>query len=124
MSISLPIGLRLHDAAPGTLPQRLATAREQGFTCAHLALSKTIEGFKMSDAAGRLTGAFAAEINAMFDAAGQTCALLGCYQQLTDPNPETLAATQNCYRAHLRFAPQMAAQLVGSETPAGQLTFE
>ncbi|MBQ9265214.1 MAG: sugar phosphate isomerase/epimerase [Clostridia bacterium] len=124
MPISLPIGLRLHDAAPGTLSQRLAMAREQGFTCAHLALSKTVEGFQMSQAATRLTDAYAAEIKALFDANNQACALLGCYQQLTDPNPETLAATQNCYRAHLRFAPQMAAQLVGTETPAGSLTFE
>ena len=34
------IGIRLHDTAPGSLKDRLGFAREQGFCCAHVALSK------------------------------------------------------------------------------------
>jgi len=44
------IGIRLHDTAPGTLEQRLGFAKAQGFSCAHLALSKVIDGFSMDDA--------------------------------------------------------------------------
>ena len=38
--IKANIGLRLHDAKPGTLAERSASAASQGFECAHLALSK------------------------------------------------------------------------------------
>ncbi len=36
----MQIGIRLHDIAPGTLEERVEIAHEQGFTCAHLALTK------------------------------------------------------------------------------------
>ena len=35
----MKIGIRLHDTIPGTLEQRLAFVRGQGFECTHLALS-------------------------------------------------------------------------------------
>ena len=38
----LQIGIRLHDIEPGTLEQRVMRAHEQGFTCGHLALAKTV----------------------------------------------------------------------------------
>ena len=48
------IGIRLHDTAPGTLRQRLAFIRRQGFSCAHIALSKVIDGFDMAEAPEKL----------------------------------------------------------------------
>ena len=113
----MDIGIRLHDMAPGTLEQRLATAHQQGFTCAHLALSKTIPDFKMSDSTVRLTPEWAKELHDLFASHDLSCVLLGCYMQLTDPNPESLAKTQECYRAHLRFGKQMGVTMVGTETP-------
>ena len=38
----MQIGIRLHDIEPGTLEQRVMRAHEQGFTCGHLALAKTV----------------------------------------------------------------------------------
>ena len=38
----MQLGIRLHDTNPGTLEERLVMAKEQGFTCVHLALGKTI----------------------------------------------------------------------------------
>ncbi|MBR1584451.1 MAG: sugar phosphate isomerase/epimerase [Clostridia bacterium] len=113
----LKIGIRLHDMAPGTLAQRLAAARAQGFCCAHVALSKTVAGFQMKDAPQRLTADFAAQVKQDFDAAGLECALLGCYQQLANPDAEALEKTLACYRAHIRFARMMGARMVGTETP-------
>ena len=49
------IGIRLHDTAPGTLKERLAFAKEQGFSCAHVALSKVLDDFAMKDAPEKLT---------------------------------------------------------------------
>jgi hypothetical protein len=45
------IGIRMHDAAPGTLSERAGFIREQGFSCVHLALSKTIDPKLMEPAA-------------------------------------------------------------------------
>ena len=45
------IGIRLHDTAPGTLKERLSFARAQGFTCAHVALGMTLEGFPQTTVA-------------------------------------------------------------------------
>lgn len=112
------IGIRLHDTLPGTLAQRLACARAQGFSCAHLALSKALEGFSMKDAPQLLTEERAAQVRRDFAAQGMQCAVLGCYLTLADPDEEQARRTLEIYRAHLRFAPWMGAQVVGTETPA------
>ena len=112
------IGIRLHDTAPGTLRERLFFARSQGFSCAHTALSKVLEGFRMEDAPEKLTEEFASGIQADFDASGMECAVLGCYLNLADPDPERRARTQEIYKAHLRFAAMIGARVVGTETYA------
>ena len=56
------IGIRLHDTKPGTLKERLAFAKAQGFTCAHVALSKVLDDFAMEDAPGKLTDEYAAAV--------------------------------------------------------------
>ena len=112
------IGIRLHDTAPGTMEERLRSARAQGFTCAHLALHMTEPGFAMADAPERLTEDYAAVIRQRFADTGMSCAVLGCYLNLADPDPESRWRTQEIYKAHLRFAPMMGALVVGTETYA------
>lgn len=111
------IGIRLHDTAAGTLAQRLAFARAQGFSCAHLALSKAIQGFSMADAPSLLTEELAAGVSRDFADQGMDCAVLGCYLALTDPVEEERRRTQEIYRAHLRFSRMIGAGVVGTETP-------
>ena len=101
------IGIRLHDCAPGTLRERLGFAARQGFACAHVALSKTVDGFDMADAPELLTDAFAAELRTDFSAQRMQCAVLGCYLNLADPDAESRRRTQEIYKAHLRFAPSL-----------------
>lgn len=112
------IGIRLHDTLPGNLAQRLAYAKAQGFSCAHLALQKALDDFAMEDAPEKLTMDFATQVRQTFQAQGMECAVLGCYLNLADPDAESRARTQEIYRAHLRFAPMMGARVVGTETPA------
>ena len=112
------IGIRLHDTAPGNLRERLAFAREQGFTCAHVALSKVLEDFSMAEAPEKLTAEYAARVRQDFEAAGLECAVLGCYLNLADPDAERRARTQEIYQAHLRFAAMTGARVVGTETYA------
>ena len=112
------IGIRLHDTAPGSLEQRLDFARAQGFACAHLALSKVLDGFDMNDAPALLGDAdLAARVRAAFDDRGMGCAVLGCYLKLADRPGDVLERTQEIYRAHLRFARRIGAGVVGTETP-------
>ena len=115
----MDIGIRLHDTIPGTLEERLRFVRGQGFSCAHLALSKALDGFSMNDAPTRLADPdFALEVKNTFKKTNMRCAVLGCYLNLADPDPESRERTKEIYCAHLRFAPQMGAETVGTETPA------
>ena len=112
------IGIRLHDTAPGSLKERLAFARAQGFSCAHVALSKVLDDFSMAEAPEKLTEEYALRVRRDFDESGLECAVLGCYLNLADPNPERRARTQEIYKAHLRFAAKTGARVVGTETYA------
>ena len=112
------IGIRLHDTAPGTLEQRLDFAKAQGFSCAHLALSKALTDFPMNEAPARMTDALADRVKAAFEDRGMGCAVLGCYLKLATDDAEALARTREIYRAHLRFAAKIGAGVVGTETPA------
>ena len=114
----MKIGIRLHDTVPGTLSERLAYVRKQGFTCAHLAMSKALTGFAMKDAPRLLTEELAAECREAFQSNDMTCVVLGCYLNLADPDPEERTRTQEIYRAHLRFSRLMGAEIVGTETYA------
>ncbi|MBO2516813.1 MAG: sugar phosphate isomerase/epimerase [Clostridiales bacterium] len=114
----MKIGIRLHDTALGTLPERLSFARTQGFCCAHTALSKVISSFDMSAAPELLTDDFASEIKNDFCQSGMDCAVLGCYLNLADPVAERREKTQQIYMAHLRFAAMIGAGVVGTETYA------
>lgn len=115
---SMNIGIRLHDTAGSTLEEHLKSAREQGFSCAHIALSKTIPGFSMKDAPALLTDSLAAEVRALLDKYGMECAVLGCYLNLATPDEAELANTLACYKAHLHFARAIGARVVGTETGA------
>lgn len=112
------IGIRLHDTKPGTLEERLAFAKAQGFSCAHVALSKVLDDFSMEEAPEKLTEEYARRVRQDFDTSGLECAVLGCYLNLADPDPDRRARTQEIYKAHLRFAAMIGARVVGTETYA------
>ncbi len=109
------IGIRLHDTAPGTFEQRLAAAREQGFSCVHLALSK-LEG-QTSDAAA-LTPGYAMYLRRLCAKYDQDIPLLGCYLNLAHPDETVLKGITDRYIAHLRFAAALGCGMVGTETGA------
>ena len=111
------IGIRLHDVAQGTLQERLAVAKEQGFSCMHLAVSKTVPGFAMADSPALLEGEAGAMVEQAVNEGGVACAVLGCYMQLATADEEALQRTQAAYFAHLRFAGRIGSPVVGTETP-------
>lgn len=110
--IKANIGLRLHDAKPGTLAERAASAASQGFECAHLALSKLMGAQYMDPAV--FTPGLAARVRR--DMNGMDIAVLGCYLNLCTTDEEEYRETVKRYTAHLRLAPMVGAGVVGTET--------
>ncbi len=116
----MQIGLRLHDSVDLPIEERLKAVKAQGFHCTHMALSKTtglpadIEAF---------TPGYAAYLRHVFEHAGIDIAVLGCYLNLGNPNPDSLKQIQKTYREHLRFASMIGAGVVGTETGAPNETY-
>ena len=106
------IGIRLHDVAGATLEEKLQNAKAQGFSCVHLALSKVLPDFPMEKAPELLTPALAEELKALFAKYGLRIVVLGCYLNLATPDMEELQRTMEIYKAHLRFAPLLGAEVV------------
>lgn len=118
----LQIGIRLHDvnaACPPelqTLEARAAKAREEGFSCVHLALQKVISGVTFDNAA--LNEGLAAYVRRVFLKESLDVAVLGCYLNLADPDPAALKEAQSRYFGHLRVAALAGIGMVGTETGA------
>ena len=112
----MQLGIRLHDVKKALIEERVAIAKEQGFACAHVALSKLISEYATDD--GALTPGFACYLKRVFQKNDMDMAVLGCYLNLANPNEEALKKIQNRYYAHLRFASLCGAGVVGTETGA------
>jgi sugar phosphate isomerase/epimerase len=113
---NMQIGIRLHDTVALTLKERLSYVKKQGFTCAHLALSKVIKEFPVDN--GALTPGLAMHLRNMFKDAGIDIAVLGCYLNLAHPDPVKLKQITETYLANIRFASILACGVVGTETGA------
>ncbi len=111
----MQIGIRFHDTKELPFEERLSEIRGQGFKCVHIALSK-VPGFTADPAA--LTPGYAMYLRNAFRKADLDVAVLGCYLNLANPNPESLKAIQDKYFAHLRFASILGCGMVGTETGA------
>ncbi len=124
----MQLGIRLHDVnanAPEsgqTLEARAAKAREEGFSCVHLALSKCIRGVDFDYAA--LTEGLAAYIRRVFRQNELDVAVLGCYLNLAHPDREKLNGFQSRYFGSLRVASLAGIGMVGTETGAPNAAYK
>lgn len=118
----MQFGIRLHDAAQAPIEERLKIIKEQGFTCAHVALSKVIS--ENSVAPEALTPGYAMYLKRLFDKNGLDCAVLGCYLNLANPDAVQLKAIQEKYKANIRFAAHLGAGVVGTETGAPNVEYK
>lgn len=125
---SMQLGIRLHDvnaAEPEerqTLEDRAKTAREEGFSCVHLALSKCIQNTSFDEAA--LTEGLAAHVRRVFRDNGLDVAVLGCYLNLAHPDVKKLWEFQSRYYGHLRVAALAGVGMVGTETGAPNAAYK
>lgn len=112
----LQLGLRLHDGEKLPLEQLLPLVRAKGFTCVHLALSKSLKEAPCTP--GALTPGYAGWLKRQFAQNGLDVAVLGNYLNLAHPDSAALAAIQEKYYAHIRFASLLGCGMVGTETGA------
>lgn len=118
----MQFGIRLHDAVDVPIEKRLKVVKEQGFTCAHVALSKVISENSVANPA--LTPGYAMYLRRLFQRNELDCAVLGCYLNLANPNPEQLKAIQEKYLANIRFAAHLGVGVVGTETGAPNVEYK
>lgn len=118
----MQFGIRLHDAVKAPVEERLRIVKEQGFTCAHVALSKVIS--ENSVAPEALTPGYALYLKRLFDRNELDVAVLGCYLNLANPDPVQLKAIQDKYMANIRFAAHLGAGVVGTETGAPNVEYK
>ena len=90
--------------------------RQRGFTCAHLALSKSLK--EVPNTPSALTPGYAAYLRRLFAQNGIDIAVLGNYLNLAHPDEDALHAIQEKYYAHIRFASLLGCGMVGTETGA------
>lgn len=112
----MQLGIRLHDIKKAPLEERLSIAREQGFACAHLALTKVVSEHSVENAA--LTPGYACHLRKLFERYGIDVAVLGCYLNLATPDEAALQKNRDRYLAHIRFASLLGCGVVGTETGA------
>ena len=124
----MQLGIRLHDVnaslpeSEQTLEKRAQKAREEGFSCVHLALSKCIPGFTFDNAA--LTEGLAAHVRRVFQREQLDVAVLGCYLNLAHPDPLKVKEFQMRYFGSLRVASQAGIGMVGTETGAPNAAYK
>ncbi|MBO6040812.1 MAG: sugar phosphate isomerase/epimerase [Oscillospiraceae bacterium] len=124
----IQIGIRLHDVnttrekAFQTLEARARTAREEGFSCVHLALGKVIPGVDFDEAV--MTEGLAMHVKRVFAENGLDVAVLGCYLNLAHPDSMKLREIQARYFAHIRVAALSGACVVGTETGAPNAAYK
>lgn len=112
----IQFGLRLHDGEKVPMEDLLPLVRQKGFTCGHLALSKSMKDYPCTPSA--LTPGYALYLRHLFEKNGIDIAVLGNYLNLAHPDADALAAIQEKYYAHIRFASLLGCAMVGTETGA------
>ena len=117
----MQLGIRIHDTINLPMEKRVAHIRELGFSCGHLALGKVFPNKFATDEA--LTPGFAMYLKRLLENNKLDCAVLGCYLNLANPDPEQLKTIINRYKAHIRFAAILGCGVVGTETGAPNTTY-
>lgn len=110
------IGIRAHDVEYAPLEQLIPNIHKQGFHCMHIALSKSIKEFKPE--IETMTPGLAMYMKELCLENKVDIAVLGCYLNLANPDPQQLEKIVEKYKAHIRFASILGCGVVGTETGA------
>jgi sugar phosphate isomerase/epimerase len=114
MSVPFRIGVRAHDFGRLPADELAAKIAAKGLTCAQLAVNKAIAGVDLKP--GDLTPGLAWHIGQAFQKAGVQIAVLGCYINLSHPDPGARRPLLGYFKDHLRCARDFGCAVVGTET--------
>ena len=90
----------------------LPLVHQKGFSCVHLALSKSLK--EVPNTPSALTPGYAAYLRRLFAKNELDIAVLGNYLNLAHPDADALHAIQEKYYAHIRFASLLGCGMVGT----------
>ncbi|HHX68268.1 MAG: TIM barrel protein [Miniphocaeibacter sp.] len=108
------IGVRLHDVGNFDIDNIGSEVIKRDFTTIQLAFQKAIKGFKYKE--GILNQGLIRRINKSLKDNGVSVAVLGCYIDPAAETQEKRDAELVKFKEHLRYARQLDAYVVGTET--------
>jgi len=108
-------GMRCHDICPaGAMTDVLDTVRANGIHIIHLAMSKSFSDYDFS--VGHYSAGLANHIREELKKRDIHVAILGCYINPAHPDEEKRKAEVARFIEHLKYAKQIGADMVGTET--------
>lgn len=110
------LGIRAHDTKYAPLDELIPNIHNMGFKCMHIALTKSIKEFTPDICT--MTPGLAMHIRELCIENKVDVAVLGCYLNLCNPNPEQHKKIVEKYKANIRFASILGCGVVGTETGA------
>lgn len=116
------LGIRAHDTKYAPLEELIPNIHNLGFKCMHIALSKSIKEFKPDICT--MTPGLAMYMKALCIENKVDIAVLGCYLNLCNPDPEQHKQIVEKYKAHIRFASVLGCGVVGTETGAVNVEYK
>lgn len=116
------LGIRAHDTKYAPLEELIPNIHNLGFKCMHIALSKSIKEFKPDICT--MTPGLAMYIKELCIENKLDIAVLGCYLNLCNPDPEQHKQIVEKYKAHIRFASVLGCGVVGTETGAVNVEYK
>lgn len=116
------LGIRAHDTKYAPLEKLIPNIHNLGFKCMHIALSKSIKEFKPDICT--MTPGLAMYMKELCIENKVDIAVLGCYLNLCNPDPEQHKQIVEKYKAHIRFASVLGCGVVGTETGAVNVEYK
>ena len=110
------LGIRAHDTKYAPLDELIPNIHSMGFKCMHIALTKSIKEFTPDICT--MTPGLAMHMRELCIENKVDVAVLGCYLNLCNPNPEQHKKIVEKYKANIRFASILGCGVVGTETGA------
>lgn len=116
------LGIRAHDTKYAPLEELIPNIHNLGFKCMHIALFKSIKEFKPDICT--MTPGLAMYMKELCIENKVDIAVLGCYLNLCNPDPEQHKQIVEKYKAHIRFASVLGCGVVGTETGAVNVEYK
>ncbi|AIQ53926.1 sugar phosphate isomerase/epimerase family protein [Paenibacillus sp. FSL R7-0331] len=114
MTAPLHLGIRAHDFPAHSLPELIGKLKHYRFSHIQLAVRKSFPASVPS--LSSLSPGTAVYYGESFRQSGIKIAVLGCYVNIIDPDPNQRAQALQDFSTHLRLARDFGASLVGTET--------